>query len=40
VYAGLERRDLRLIEERFNIYCKENDFQKLLSKIKETPAKI
>jgi hypothetical protein len=29
-YSGLERRDLLLIEWRFNIYSKENSVQKLL----------
>jgi hypothetical protein len=29
-YSGLDRRDLRLTEERFHIYYKENGFQKLL----------
>jgi len=29
-YSGLERRDRRLTESRFHIYCKENGFRKLL----------
>jgi len=29
-YGGLERRDFRLTEWRFNIYCKENGCPKLL----------